>query len=58
MQTMAGLITFLKKYNVELAEGTPEKLEFEATTMLTIPICGLNLKVTPRDGWEKRMYNR
>ncbi|KAJ0172919.1 hypothetical protein K1T71_011095 [Dendrolimus kikuchii] len=58
MQTIAGLITFLKKYNVELADDMPAKVEFEPTTFLTVPTGGLNLKVTPREGWERRMYAR
>lgn len=56
MQTLAGLITFLKKYNVELADGMPTKVEFEPAMMSTISTCGLRIKANPRVGWEQRTY--
>lgn len=58
MQITPGLIGFLKKYSVELTEGTPTTLEFETTTMLMQPASALRLKVTPRSGWEQRVFVR
>ncbi|XP_028162295.1 cytochrome P450 6B4-like isoform X1 [Ostrinia furnacalis] len=58
MQTLAGLLTILKKYSVELADGTPEKLQFDPRAVVTTPIGGIPLKFTPRDGWEQRTFNK
>ncbi|XP_028026755.1 cytochrome P450 6B5-like isoform X1 [Bombyx mandarina] len=58
MQTIAGLITCLKKFNFELADGMPRTLAFRSTTLLTQPSTGLFLKATPRDGWEQRIFAR
>ncbi|XP_063833259.1 cytochrome P450 6B2-like, partial [Ostrinia nubilalis] len=58
MQTLAGLLTILKKYSVELADGTPEKLQFDPRAIVTTPIGGIPLKFTPRDGWEQRTFNK
>ncbi|KAL4711846.1 hypothetical protein ACJJTC_006015 [Scirpophaga incertulas] len=49
MQMLAGLVTLLKKYNVELAEGMPTKLNYEPRSGVTQPIGGINLKFTLRD---------
>nr|QLI62177.1 cytochrome P450 28 [Streltzoviella insularis] len=48
MQTMAGLITVLKKYRVELAKGMPRTVEFEPKTFVTISTSGINLKFISR----------
>ncbi|KAL4711799.1 hypothetical protein ACJJTC_005968, partial [Scirpophaga incertulas] len=56
MQMLAGLVTILKKYDVALAEGMPEKLQFDPRAIVTQPIGGINLKFTPREGWENRMF--
>lgn len=58
MQTIPGLIAFLKKYDVQLAKGTPSKLEYETTTMLMQPASELRLQATARSGWEERMFAR
>lgn len=56
MQMMAGLITILKKYRLELGEGTPRKLKFKPESFLTHPVGGIKLKFIERDGWEKRVF--
>ncbi|KAG6439067.1 hypothetical protein O3G_MSEX000457 [Manduca sexta] len=58
MQTTAGLITILKKYRVELADGTPTKLDFYPTTFLTNTRNALNLKFIPREEWQQRVFAR
>ncbi|KAM3959527.1 uncharacterized protein ACR2FA_006460 [Aphomia sociella] len=54
MQMMAGIITFYKKYRVELAEGTPRKLQFGVTTIVTQPVKQIKLKLIKRHGLEER----
>ncbi|XP_026755083.1 cytochrome P450 6B2-like [Galleria mellonella] len=54
MQMMAGVITLLKKYRVELAEGTPRKLQFGARTIVTQPAEEIKLRLVKREGWEQR----
>ncbi|CAB3259457.1 unnamed protein product [Arctia plantaginis] len=56
MQMMAGLITMLKKYRFELADGTPSKLQFKPESFVTHPVGGIKLKFIERDGWEKRVF--
>ncbi|CAB3254041.1 unnamed protein product [Arctia plantaginis] len=56
MQMMAGLITMLKKYRFELADGTPSKLQFKPESFITHPVGGIKLKFIERDGWEKRVF--
>ncbi|KAJ8713130.1 hypothetical protein PYW08_008434 [Mythimna loreyi] len=59
MQVMSGLITFLKKYKVELAPGMPETLVLDSRTFLTQPKDhGILLKLTKREGWEGRNFVR
>ncbi|CAH0696923.1 unnamed protein product [Spodoptera exigua] len=59
MQVMSGLITFLKKYKVELAEGMEEELVFDPKTFLTQPLTNcIALKMTEREGWEQRRFVR
>ncbi|KOB77971.1 Cytochrome P450 [Operophtera brumata] len=58
MQITPGLIAFLKKYSVELAEGTPSTLEFDPSFMQIIATTPLRLKVTLRSGWEDRVFVR
>ncbi|CAG9791638.1 unnamed protein product [Diatraea saccharalis] len=50
MQMMAGLVTLLKKYNVELAEGMPTVPEFNPRSFVTQVYNGIYLKLTPREG--------
>lgn len=58
MQSLAGLITVLKKYRVELTEGTPTKLTLKPEGFITTPTTKIYLKLTERDGSETRIYNR
>ncbi|XP_028162497.1 cytochrome P450 6B5-like [Ostrinia furnacalis] len=56
MQVFAGLVTVLKKYNLELTPETPRKLEFLATSLITQPTEPLRIKFTVREGWENRTF--
>ncbi|CAB3219908.1 unnamed protein product [Arctia plantaginis] len=56
MQVIAGLVTLLKKYRVELAEGMERKVEFEPKGLITYPISGINLKFIEREGWKDRVF--
>ncbi|CAB3256858.1 unnamed protein product [Arctia plantaginis] len=56
MQVIAGLVTLLKKYRVELAEGMERKVEFEPKALITYPISGINLKFIEREGWKDRVF--
>ncbi|KAJ8718249.1 hypothetical protein PYW08_002486 [Mythimna loreyi] len=56
MQMMTGLITILKKYRLELADGMPKKLKFRALSGITRSIDGIMLKFIEREGWEKRVF--
>ncbi|CAH1641303.1 unnamed protein product [Spodoptera littoralis] len=59
MQVLSGLITFLKKYKVELADGMARELEFDPKTLLTQPLDNcIALKLTEREGWQQRNYLR
>lgn len=49
MQVLAGLMTFLKKYRVELADGMPPTTEFEPRNFVTQPKQGVKLKFIPRE---------
>ncbi|XP_072934648.1 cytochrome P450 6B7-like [Epargyreus clarus] len=48
MQMLAGLLTILKKYRVELAEGMPRSLRFEPKSMTAQPKGKIWLKFIPR----------
>nr|AAP83689.1 cytochrome P450 [Depressaria pastinacella] len=56
MQTLSGLVTFLKKYRVELAKGTSPTVEFEPRALVFISKNGINLQMMEREGWEKRLF--
>ncbi|GBP17651.1 hypothetical protein EVAR_8648_1 [Eumeta japonica] len=43
MQVMAGLVTILKKYRVELAPGMPRTVEFEPTSQVAASKHGIHL---------------
>lgn len=58
MQSYTGLITILKKYRIELVEGTPQKLNFKPHAFVLTPSTAINIKFIERDGWENRMYKR
>ena len=59
MQVLSGLITILKKYRVELADGMPETLTLDPRTLLTQPKDqGIMLKMIKREGWEERRFVR
>lgn len=59
MQVLSGLITILKKYKVELADGMPDTLKFDPRTLLTQPWGhGIDLKFTVREGSEDRKLVR
>ncbi|CAD0204534.1 unnamed protein product [Chrysodeixis includens] len=55
MVMMAGLITILKKYRVELAPGMKRDLDFEPKAIVTQPTEGIELKFIEREGWETRL---
>ncbi|GBP17682.1 hypothetical protein EVAR_8671_1 [Eumeta japonica] len=46
MQVMAGLVTILKKYRVELAENMPRTIEFEPKSIVTSSKHGIKLNFT------------
>nr|QPF77607.1 cytochrome P450 monooxygenase CYP6AE134v2 [Ostrinia furnacalis] len=56
MQVFAGLVTVLKKYNLELTPETPRKLEFMPTSIITQPTMPLKIKFSIREGWENRAF--
>ncbi|XP_035446811.2 cytochrome P450 6B2 isoform X3 [Spodoptera frugiperda] len=56
MQMLAGLITMLKKYRLELADGMPTKLKFKAQSFITHPVGGIRIKFIEREGWESRVF--
>nr|ULR85526.1 cytochrome P450 [Spodoptera frugiperda] len=56
MQMLAGLITMLKKYRLELADGMPTKLKFKAQSFITHPVGGIKIKFIEREGWESRVF--
>ncbi|XP_075986395.1 cytochrome P450 6B5-like [Anticarsia gemmatalis] len=59
MQVTAGLVTFLKKYEFNLAEGTSETIKFGTTTLTIQPKNEkVLLKLSKRQGWEQRTYVR
>ncbi|XP_063833382.1 cytochrome P450 6B7-like [Ostrinia nubilalis] len=58
MQMLAGLVTILKKYSVELADDMPEQVTYEPRSIVTSPIGGIKLKFTERDGWEQRVLQK
>lgn len=48
MQMLSGLVTVLKKYKVELAEGRSGNIDFEPKAFVTQCKHSINLKFTPR----------
>nr|QEL53081.1 cytochrome P450 CYP6A104 [Mythimna separata] len=56
MQMMTGLITILKKYRLELADGMPRKLQFKPVSGITHSKDGIMLKFIEREGWENRVF--
>lgn len=56
MQVFAGMITLLKKYRVELAQGMKREVELEPKSFITHAIGGINLKFIKREGWENRIF--
>ncbi|XP_075984016.1 cytochrome P450 6B5-like [Anticarsia gemmatalis] len=59
MQVLAGLISILKDYRVELADGMPKTVRFDCRTFLIQPRDqGLFLKISKREGWEQRKFLR
>lgn len=55
MQMTAGLITILKKYRLELAEGMKTVVALQPTSLVTQPVGGIYLKFIERDRWEQRI---
>ncbi|XP_037292730.1 cytochrome P450 6B5 [Manduca sexta] len=55
MQMLAGLITLLKKFSVDLADDMPSAVGFEPKAIVTQPMGGIYLKFNKREGWEQRM---
>ncbi|XP_026740470.1 cytochrome P450 6k1-like [Trichoplusia ni] len=59
MQVMAGLMTILKEYRVELADGMPQSIKLDPRTLVTAPLhSGIQIKYTKREGWENRRWVR
>nr|AIJ00763.1 P450 CYP6 family protein 3 [Plutella xylostella] len=56
MQMMAGIITILKKYRVELAAGMSSSLTLDPRAIVTMPRERLRLRLVPRAGWDTRLY--
>ncbi|XP_047029358.1 cytochrome P450 6B2-like [Helicoverpa zea] len=56
MQMIAGLITMLKKYRLELADNMPRTVTFKAQSFLTHPEGGIYVKFIEREGWENRVF--
>ncbi|GBP17668.1 Cytochrome P450 6B7 [Eumeta japonica] len=56
MQMLAGLVTILKKYRVELAEGMPKTVEFEPRSVVTQSKTGINLKFVPLPDAEEYVF--
>nr|CBB07053.1 CYP6AE30 protein [Cnaphalocrocis medinalis] len=57
MQMLAGLVTLLKKFNVELADKN-QTIVFDPLSGVTSPKIPLKFKVTPREGWESRVFTK
>lgn len=49
MQMLAGFVTILQKYRVELPERAPKTLDFDPTAFVTTPKGGIKLKFIPRN---------
>ncbi|KAI5630784.1 cytochrome p450 domain-containing protein [Phthorimaea operculella] len=49
MQMLAGLVTLLNSYSVELAPGMPREVELEPRAFVTQPTQGIHLKLVPRE---------
>lgn len=49
MQMMAGFVTILHKYRVELPQGAPKTVVFDPTAFVTNPKGGIKLKFIPRN---------
>lgn len=56
MQALAGLVTILKKYKLELSPDTPTKVEFEPRSFVTQAKREIRLKFIPRDGQESIVF--
>lgn len=48
MQMIAGLVTVLKKYRVELPQEAPKVLDYDPTSFATNPKGGFKFKFIPR----------
>ncbi|XP_047511325.1 cytochrome P450 6B2-like [Pieris napi] len=48
MQSIAGLLTLLRKCQVELVQETPTEIQFEPRVITTQPVAEIYLKFTPR----------
>ncbi|XP_053617331.1 cytochrome P450 6B5-like [Plodia interpunctella] len=57
MQMLAGLITILKKYRVEVTQRPPKQMEFSPTSFVTQPKKRIELKFLEREGWQQRQYS-
>ncbi|XP_028026792.1 cytochrome P450 6B2-like [Bombyx mandarina] len=56
MQILAGLVTILKKYTVQLADGMPETIDIEPKAIVTQPAISMRLKFVPRNDLQKRIF--
>nr|ABX64440.1 cytochrome P450 CYP6AE9 [Bombyx mandarina] len=56
MQSIAGLITILKKFRLELPEGAPTKIEFKPEAFVTTPKDLIKIKFLEREGWQQRVF--
>ncbi|XP_050352999.1 cytochrome P450 6B7-like [Nymphalis io] len=48
MPIVAGLLTILKNYSIELAEGMPRTIDFQPRALVVHAIGGINIKFIPR----------
>ncbi len=48
ISTKIGIVTMLSKFNVEMTEGLPHKLDFDPKGFVLTPTVLLNLKFTER----------
>lgn len=56
MQMLAGLVTVLKKYRLELDDGMPRTLSYKTHTPTAHTDGGIRLKLVERDGWQNRVF--
>lgn len=56
MQMLAGLVTILKKYRLELCDDMPKTIKFEPKSFVTQSKDGIKLKFIPRTDRQPIMF--